>query len=51
MDWKEKAIRTLRDRFYPVPGELNELDRKKWVIYPFMVEYYLQSKSVTIVIC
>lgn len=28
MDWKEKAIRTLRDSLYPVPEELNELDWK-----------------------
>ena len=28
MDWKEKAIKTLRDSLYPVPEELNELDWK-----------------------
>lgn len=28
MDWKEKAIRTLRDSLYPIPEELNELDWK-----------------------
>jgi predicted HTH transcriptional regulator len=28
MDWKEKAIRTLRDSLCPVPEELNELDWK-----------------------
>ena len=28
MDWKEKAIRTLRDSLYPVPEEMNELDWK-----------------------
>ena len=28
MDWKEIAIRTLRDSLYPVPEELNELDWK-----------------------
>ena len=27
MDWKEKAIRTLRDSLYPVPEELNELEK------------------------
>ena len=28
MDWKDKAIKTLMESFYPVPEELNELDRK-----------------------
>ena len=28
MDWKEKAIKTLKDSLYPVPAELNELDWK-----------------------
>jgi len=28
MDWKEKAIKTLRDSLYPVRTELNELDWK-----------------------
>ena len=28
MEWKEKAIQTLRDSLYPVPTELNELDWK-----------------------
>ena len=50
MDWKEKAIRTLRDNLYPVPEELNELDWKMWMMYPFMVGFYLQSKSMPFVI-
>ena len=28
MDWKEKAIKILRDSLYPIPSELNELDWK-----------------------
>jgi len=28
MDWKEKAIKTLRNSLLPVPTELNELDWK-----------------------
>lgn len=28
MDWKEKAIKILRDSLYPIPAELNELDWK-----------------------
>ncbi|MGN0037190.1 MAG: ATP-binding protein [Bacteroidaceae bacterium] len=28
MDWKEKAIRILKDSLYPIPAELNELDWK-----------------------
>ena len=28
MDWKEKAIKTLKDSLFPVPAELNELDWK-----------------------
>jgi len=28
MDWKEKAIVTLRNSLFPVPTELNELDWK-----------------------
>lgn len=28
MEWKEKAVQTLRDSLYPVPTELNELDWK-----------------------
>ena len=28
MDWKEKAIKVLRDSLYPIPAELNELDWK-----------------------
>lgn len=28
MDWKERAIPTLKDSLYPVPAELNELDWK-----------------------
>ena len=28
MDWKEKALKTLRDSLLPVPTELNELDWK-----------------------
>ena len=32
MDWKEKAIKTLKDSLSPVPTELNELDWKKWSV-------------------
>ena len=28
MDWKEKAIKILKDSLYPIPSELNELDWK-----------------------
>ena len=28
MDWKEKAVKILRDSLYPIPAELNELDWK-----------------------
>ena len=28
MNWKENAIRVLRDSLYPIPSELNELDWK-----------------------
>lgn len=28
MEWKEKAIKILRDSLYPIPSELNELDWK-----------------------
>lgn len=28
MNWKERAIKTLRDSLYPIPEELNELDWK-----------------------
>ena len=28
MEWKEKAIRILKDSLYPIPAELNELDWK-----------------------
>jgi predicted HTH transcriptional regulator len=28
MDWKEKAIKVLKDSLYPIPSELNELDWK-----------------------
>ena len=28
MNWKEKAIKILKDSLYPIPSELNELDWK-----------------------
>jgi hypothetical protein len=28
MNWKERAMKSLRDSLYPVPEELNELDWK-----------------------
>lgn len=31
MDWKEKAIKILKDSLYPIPAELNELDWKSGV--------------------
>lgn len=31
MNWKEKALRLLKDSLYPVPTELNEIDWKSWL--------------------
>lgn len=33
MDWKEKAIKILKDSLYPIPAELNELDWKSGLSY------------------